>query len=392
MVGRDSMVAPGIRFVAVARQWDRVLLASHRHDTAGRSLQDQQDLIHKVLNSERATQNHPRLTVTDREHGSLHYDSDREYFYVAITEPEYSQRIAFKCLSELRERFIGSYGEEAQKAAADGLTKAARSLLADVCERFEDPGAFDRVLSCTKEVDEVRGILHGTVNSMLSNADNLEVLEDKCRARPAPLPAPLPAPASPSARPVHTRAARTPLEPHAPVASRLALALATCRALSLSLSRRRAEEMRHRGEVFQKRARGVASDMRWRNRKLNCAGCCLTLFVIMLMIAPFVVEYWPELYRCVTARGCDFSRSNSTDSAELGGLDEAPNCTNLSLANLSLAELAAWNASAASVANGSWLGANLSAVAAWCNLSANATALSAELEGFIFNLFELLPG
>uniref|UniRef100_A0A6V4JR94 V-SNARE coiled-coil homology domain-containing protein n=1 Tax=Prymnesium polylepis TaxID=72548 RepID=A0A6V4JR94_9EUKA len=332
MVGRDSMVAPGIRFVAVARQWDRVLLASHRHDTAGRSLQDQQDLIHKVLNSERATQNHPRLTVTDREHGSLHYDSDREYFYVAITEPEYSQRIAFKCLSELRERFIGSYGEEAQKAAADGLTKAARSLLADVCERFEDPGAFDRVLSCTKEVDEVRGILHGTVNSMLSNADNLEVLEDK------------------------------------------------------------AEEMRHRGEVFQKRARGVASDMRWRNRKLNCAGCCLTLFVIMLMIAPFVVEYWPELYRCVTARGCDFSRSNSTDSAELGGLDEAPNCTNLSLANLSLAELAAWNASAASVANGSWLGANLSAVAAWCNLSANATALSAELEGFIFNLFELLPG
>ena len=51
--------------------------------------------------------------------------------------------------------------------------------MADVCERFEDPASFDRVLSCTKEVDEVTSILHGTVNQMLSNVDNLEVLEDK---------------------------------------------------------------------------------------------------------------------------------------------------------------------------------------------------------------------
>jgi len=34
----------------------------------------------------------------------------------------------------------------------------------------------------------------------------------------------------------------------------------------------------------------------------------------------FLVEYWPELYKCVTARGCDFSRSNSTDSGDADAL------------------------------------------------------------------------
>ena len=51
--------------------------------------------------------------------------------------------------------------------------------MADICSRFDEPGSIDRVVSCNREVDEVRGILHGTVNQMLSNFDNLEVLEDK---------------------------------------------------------------------------------------------------------------------------------------------------------------------------------------------------------------------
>lgn len=171
--------SPGVRFIGVARIWDRVLIASHRYDLNSGNFQEQQALAIKVLGSQRATQNHPRLTVTDRDHGSLHYDSDREFFYLVITVPDYPQRLAFKCLKELKERFTSNFGEEAQKVSSDGLSKQARPLMAEICERFEDPIGMDRVLSCTKEVDDVRGILHGTVTEMLQNADSLEVLEDK---------------------------------------------------------------------------------------------------------------------------------------------------------------------------------------------------------------------
>ena len=42
--------------------------------------------------------------------------------------PDYPQRGAFKCLGELRERFTGSLGEEAHKAACDGLSKQVPRL------------------------------------------------------------------------------------------------------------------------------------------------------------------------------------------------------------------------------------------------------------------------
>lgn len=174
-----SEAAPAVRFLGVARTWDRVLIAALRYDANSRSLAEQQALALKVLGS-RGTQGHPRLTVTDRDHGSLHYDCDREYFYIVITVPDYPQRLAFKCLKELRERFAANFGGEAQKVASDGLSKQARPLLVEVCEMYEDPLSIDRILNVTKEVDEVRGILHGTINDVLSNADSLEVLEDKC--------------------------------------------------------------------------------------------------------------------------------------------------------------------------------------------------------------------
>ena len=164
---RDNEHPPGIRFLAVARQYDRALIASYRHDTLGSKIEEQQTLVHKVLGSGRATENHPRLTVTDREHGSLHYDSDREYFYItstpcnstagaryilrltllyacrAVTVPDYPQRAAFKCLGELRERFRGSMGEEAHKAACDGLSKQAPRRYSDPrrepCSRARHP-------------------------------------------------------------------------------------------------------------------------------------------------------------------------------------------------------------------------------------------------------------
>ena len=32
--------------------------------------------------------------------------------------------------------------------------------------------------------------------------------------------------------------------------------------------------------------------------------------------APFAIEYWPELFKCVQGRGCSFSRRNGTEAAE----------------------------------------------------------------------------
>ena len=139
---------PGVRFLSVARMLDRVVVASYTH-VAGSSKNDQYaEVLHKVLKSSKTVADNPRLTITDREVGTVHYDTDKYAIYVAITAFDYPQRTAFKCLSELKSRFRSGtdFGEALHKSAEGGLTKPARQTLADLCLTYADPAAVDKTI------------------------------------------------------------------------------------------------------------------------------------------------------------------------------------------------------------------------------------------------------
>ena len=206
----DGPLGEGVRFVAVARMEDRVVVAAYTHGSSSRD-QLYTDVLHKVIRSQKTVTDNPRLTITDREVGTVHYDTDRSAIFVAITAFEYPQRTAFKCLGDLRTRFQASFGEALHKSAEGGLSKPARQILADVCNTFEDPAAVDKTLGVLRQVEdllwldllwlhllwlhltwlhllwlyllwqveEVKGIMHDSINEMLATRDNLEVLEDK---------------------------------------------------------------------------------------------------------------------------------------------------------------------------------------------------------------------
>ena len=94
----------GVRFLAVARIEDRVVVAAYTHGSSSRE-QLYTDVLHKVIRSQKTVTDNPRLTITDREVGTVHYDTDRNAIFIAITAFDYPQRTAFKCLGDLRTRF-----------------------------------------------------------------------------------------------------------------------------------------------------------------------------------------------------------------------------------------------------------------------------------------------
>ena len=183
--GRAHSSDAGIRFLAVARIVDRVVVASYTHVDSSRrgessSSQVYADVLQRVLKSQQTVEQNPRLTITDREVGTVHYDTDGSTaIYLAVTAFEYPQRTAFKCLADLKARFQASFGEALHKSAEGGLTKVARQILVDICNTFADPAAVDKTVGVLKQVEEVKGIMHDSINEMLATRDNLEVLEDK---------------------------------------------------------------------------------------------------------------------------------------------------------------------------------------------------------------------
>lgn len=163
----------------MARLWDRYVVAAHTHRLPEAEAKHLVDVVRKVVHSVSTLEQYPRLTITDREAGTVHYETDKECIYLLVTAPDYPQRTAFRCLDELRSKFRAQFFEASTKAAENGLSTAARSVLAELCARFDDPTTVDKVLHIQRDVDEVHCVMHEAVRGMLANRENLEVLEDR---------------------------------------------------------------------------------------------------------------------------------------------------------------------------------------------------------------------
>jgi len=173
-------IADGVRYLAVGRIADRVLVSTYSSpDTDSSSVQRYQAVTMRVLSSANTIERYPRLTVTDRDAGSVHYDTGQASIFLVVAAPDYPQRVAFKCLADLKSRFTAAHGEALHKSAEGGLSRASRSMLAEIASVYADPASIDKTTSLLRQVGDVKGIMEDAVQDLLATRENLEVLEDK---------------------------------------------------------------------------------------------------------------------------------------------------------------------------------------------------------------------
>lgn len=134
--------------------------------------------LEKVLRSERIGE-HTRLTIADREVGSIHYDSDPVCLYLVVCAREYQQRNAFKFLAEVRREFDNQFGDSVQTARHSSLSRPARELFRNLCEKYNSAQNIDKVSAVNLQVEEVKGVMQNNIQSVLRNQENIETLLDQ---------------------------------------------------------------------------------------------------------------------------------------------------------------------------------------------------------------------
>ena len=171
-----------MRYIAVARLADRVSIASYaavdNREMPAKLLAEKQE---KVLRSNRIGE-HTRLTITDRDVGSIHYDSDPVCLYLVICDREYQQRMAFKLLGELRRDFDAQFAGDISSASHGGLSKAAEGTLKRIVQRYNEAENVDKVAAVRMQVDDVKGVMQGNIQNVLRNQENIETLLDESDA------------------------------------------------------------------------------------------------------------------------------------------------------------------------------------------------------------------
>lgn len=138
-----------------------------------------------------------RLTVDDSSTGialAIHcMVSDAGLIVLACTEADYPTRIVFGngLLSRVASVADGMLGVDAFVAAGRGAPGSVRRVnlgdrataeLERVCADFEDKGGHDSLVRVQNQVDEVQGLMHGTLDTMLQNQEQLTSLRGKTEA------------------------------------------------------------------------------------------------------------------------------------------------------------------------------------------------------------------
>lgn len=171
--------ADNVRYVAVARLADRVPVAEYAAvDTREIPAKLLDDKLEKVLRSGRIGE-HTRLTITDRDVGSIHYDSDPVCLYLVVCAREYPQRTAFKFLGEVRREFDAQFGNDVQTARHSSLSRASRDLFRGLCEKYNTVHNVDKVAAVSLQVEEVKGVMQNNIQNVLRNQENIETLLDQ---------------------------------------------------------------------------------------------------------------------------------------------------------------------------------------------------------------------
>lgn len=104
---------------------------------------------------------------------------DRDRMFVLITEVDYPQRLVFQAIESIRREFTAKFNEKSMNCAEGALDRQARSIIREVCLRFDDRTRVDKVSSLQLEVDKVKGAMQENIERTLNTTQTAESLADK---------------------------------------------------------------------------------------------------------------------------------------------------------------------------------------------------------------------
>jgi Synaptobrevin len=147
-----------------------------------------------------------------------------------ISGTQYPSRVAIGMLQDLYKDFNAKYGDAAKTAAENALSKKAKSILQDVCKKYEDPSSVDKTQKILGQVDAVKGQMQDNIANMLKNTEKAEDMAAK------------------------------------------------------------SEQLNEQASVFKKRSTDLKKQMQWKNMKMTLILVGVILVIVLVVVVPLVVK------------------------------------------------------------------------------------------------------
>jgi len=133
-------------------------------------------------------------------------------------------------LQDIYSDFSPKFGDATKTAAENSLSKKAKSILQDVCKKYEDPSSVDKTQKILGQVDAVKGQMQDNIASMLKNTEKAEDMAAK------------------------------------------------------------SEQLNEQASVFKKRSTDLKKQMQWKNLKMTLILGGVILVIVLAIVVPLVMK------------------------------------------------------------------------------------------------------
>ncbi|CEG38537.1 vesicle-associated membrane protein 7b [Plasmopara halstedii] len=183
-----SLTRDNIKFLAIARATDKVIVACYMH-TAGKPVRNGEgdmnvfrEMLSKVIRAPTW-----KTQVTPNGRHSLDCDPNKFHFtmnndelvFAAITSKDYPIRLAFQMISAIQTEIIPKFGSKALTCRENGLDKDCAKIFTAIAAGYDDRTKVDKLSDVMHQVDGVKTVMHNNIQVVLSNTEKMEVVEQK---------------------------------------------------------------------------------------------------------------------------------------------------------------------------------------------------------------------
>ena len=166
-----------IKFLAVARRSDKVIVASYTHKQDPNY--DYVEKVKQVMTSPGwATVTTDRISLEDGGYLFFVLSDDGGRVYIAITSRSYTSRFIYSngtqhrgVLTVLQKEVTDRFADLSLTAGPNALTGKMSAILKMLCNEFNDLKALDKISSVQAKVDQVTGVMKENMSLAMKNND-----------------------------------------------------------------------------------------------------------------------------------------------------------------------------------------------------------------------------
>ena len=112
----------------------------------------------------------------------FHYEVQDGITYLCLADEQQKRRIPFLFLQDVRDKFVGQYGDRAKTAIAFAMNSEFSRVLAERMEFFNENPAADNFGKVRGQLAEVKEVMMDNIEKVLQRGEKIELLVDKTEA------------------------------------------------------------------------------------------------------------------------------------------------------------------------------------------------------------------